>query len=221
MSVTDKFVDSFEDKKDSLKWHLKFNSITNALYIPYWWIMRRERGNDFPYYFPDEGKFVEKTADRFTEFLDDAINAHETERNRDGDYRKTMVERFKWVLTNFHYYANDTMANLYFNRQLPNRDYQRVKQTYNQICLAFLAYNTLSGVCLIALNNYAFKTRKVSLPLVALASITTMGSMMVNYKLSYHLADRLFGVSVRRMGYGEEVHRYNTHFNRNVDFSFY
>jgi hypothetical protein len=221
MSLTSNISEKIGNKKDLLVWNLKYNSIGNALFMPYWMMMRRERGTEFPYYFPGEAEIVMDGVHSLTERIDDFINCHEMEKNRDGDFGKTLPERFRWVLKNFHIYSNDTMSNLYFTQKLPKADYQRLTSTYNQLSLLFLAYNSLSGIFLISLNNFVFRTRRVSLPMVALASVTTMMTMTCNYHLSYYLFDKTFNMSTRRLGYGELLHPYNSHYNRNLEFTSY
>jgi len=221
MSVTERIRDKISDKKEDLVWNLKYNSIGNLLWLPYFKLMERERGTEFPFYFPGEAEKINKGVERITESFDEFLNCHEMEKNRDGDFEKTLPERFRWIIKNFHIYSNDTMSNLYFTAKLPDRDYQRMKYNYNQLSLLFLGYNSLSGIFLISLNNFVFRSRKVSLPLVALASASTMLTMSLNYHLSYYLFDKLVNISARRLGYGSLVHPYNTHYKRNLEFVSY
>src|SRR5207244_2167945 len=125
MSITDRVVEKLTDSKETFTWFLKYNSIGNLLYVPFWKIMNRERRTEFPYYFPDEAKIVEGGVDHMQESIDNFIHCHEMEKNRDGDFEKTLAERLRWVLKNFHLYSNDTMSNLYFTQKLPACDYQR------------------------------------------------------------------------------------------------
>jgi hypothetical protein len=221
MSITTSLSEKISEKKDLLVWNLKYNSIGNALWMPYWMMLRRERGTEFPYYFPEETRHLVNGVHTMTERIDDFINCHEMEKNRDGDFEKTLTERMKWVLKNFHIYSNDTMSNLYFTAQLPKADYQRLKNTYNQLSLLFLAYNSFTGIFLISINNFAFRSRRVSIPMVAAASVTTMLALTCNYHLSYFLFDKCINFSARRLGYAELLHPYNTHYKRNLEFTSY
>jgi hypothetical protein len=221
MSITNSISDKLGSMKDNFVWQIKFNSIGNALWMPYFMLMRRERGQEFPFYLTTEVSLINKGLHALTESFDDFVNCHEMEKNRDGDFEKTLTERLRWVLKNFHIYSNDTMSNMYFTKKLPARDYQRLKYTYNQLAFLFLVYNTVGGVALIALNNFIFRTRKVSVPLVAVASVSTMLTMTCNYHLSYYLFDSLLNNAARRLGHGSSVHRYNTHFKRNLEFTSY
>jgi hypothetical protein len=110
------------------------------------------------------------------------------------------------------------MANLYFGKKLPLRDYQRLKHVYNQYCLSFLAYNTLSGVFMVMLTNYFFRTRKATLPVVFGASVVAFAGFVLNYKLSYIVTDKLFGSNVRRLGHKNMIHSYGTNYPRNINF---
>ena len=221
MSITSTFREKLTGWKDYMSWWLNYNSLGNLIWMPYWLMMNRERGTEFPFYFPGEADRLSKGVESITERFDEFLNCHEMEKNRDGDFEKTLAERFRWVFKNFHIYSNDTMSNMYFTKKLPDRDYQRLKHTYNQLSIAFLGYNTLSGILLIALNNFAFRSRKVSLPLVALASASTMLTMTCNYHLSYYFFDKFLSISARRLGHGEMIHRYNTHYKRNLEFTAY
>jgi len=202
---------------DYFKWELRYNSIGNWVYYPFWLLMNRERGLDFPFYFNGEKKFVEGKLAVVVEWVNNFVNQHEPERHP-GDTSLTLVKRMKYVAKNFAYYSNDTMSNLYFSEKLPARDYQRLKNTFLHYYLFFLGYNTASGVFLVALNNYIFRTRKASLPLVLLASGLTYAMLYCNYRVSYGLMDSVFAFNVRRLGYGHLVHNYNTYYPRNVDF---
>jgi len=180
-------------------------------------LLQRERGTEFPYYFPAEGKFLQEKLEQATELCNNTINLHESERNR-ADFDQTFVSRFKYVIQNFHYYSNDTIANLYFSEKLPVRDYQRVKSNYNKLFFSWFAYNCATGVFLVALNNHFFKSRKASLPLVLGATLTTMASLAVNYELSYQVMEKLLNVQVRRLGYEHLIHNKGARYPKNVDF---
>lgn len=202
---------------DYLSWDWRNGTFSAKIVTPFFAILRRERGTEFPYYFPSEGKFLQEKLDQATEFCNEFIHVHESERNR-ADFDQTFVSRFKYVLRNFHYYSNDTIANLYFGEKLPVRDYQRIKSNYNLLFFSWFTYNCVSGVFLVALNNHFFKCRKASFPLVLGATLTTMASLGVNYELSYRVLERLLNVQVRRLGYGHLIHNKDARYPKNVDF---
>lgn len=221
MSVTEYVSNKFSYLKDRLCWQFEHNSIVNWLYFPFWWAMRRERGTEFPFYFTEEAAFSLKNLNIAVDYFDNFINYHETERNVDGTENKTFTERLKYVLRNFHYYSNDTMANLYFSTKLPERDYQRAKNFYNHLFASLVLYNTFSGTFLIALNNHFFRGRKTTIPIVALASVTSFAAFALNYKASYCVMDSLFNNYVRRLGHKGLIHSYGGKYPRNVDFIAY
>jgi hypothetical protein len=202
---------------ESLRWEMKHSTFLTMAFYPYVWFMNRERGLDFPFYFPGEKKFIERKLAIFIEWVNNFVNLHEPERYP-GETSLTLVQRIKYVAKNFHYFTNDSVSNLYFSEKLPLRDYQRLKNYYSNYYLMFMVYNSLSGIFLIALNNYLFRSRKASIPLVALSSVTTYFLFSMNYNLSYHVLDGVFNQSVRRMGYSHLIHKYNSHYLRNVDF---
>ena len=205
---------------ERLRWEMKFSSIGNIMFYPYWWFMERERGNDFPFYFPYEKKFVDRKLAILMEWINNFVNLHEPERYP-GDTSLTLIKRIKYVANNFHFYTNDTMSNLFFSEKLPGRDLQRLKSYYNHYYLLFLAYNTTTGMFLVALNNYLFRTRKASIPIAAVASVSTFLLFSLNYHASYYLMDKTFSQSVRRMGYPHLIQECSSHHVRNVDFISY
>lgn len=202
---------------DFICWDWRNGYLTTKLVLPFFMLLRRERGTEFPYYFPAEGKFIQDKLEQATEFFNNFIHLHESERNS-ADFEKTFVSRFRYVLKNFHYYSNDTMANLYFGEKLPVRDYQRIKSNYNKLFFSWFAYNCFSGLFLVALNNHFFKFRRASLPLVLGATLTTMASLGVNYELSYQVMEKMLNVQVRRLGYGHLIHNKGSRYPKNVDF---
>lgn len=202
---------------DYVLWDLRNVSIFSKISLPFHKIMRRERGTEFPYYFPSEGRFIADKLNDITDYLNNFVHLHESERNR-ADFNKTFVERFKFVLRNFHYYSNDTMANLYFAEKLPIRDYQRIKSVYNQLFFSWFGYNCLSGVFLVALNNHIFRCRKTSIPIVLLATASTLALLGVNYELSHQALEKSLNFQVRRLGYEHLVHNKGSRYPRNLDF---
>ena len=221
MSITTPIAEYLNNQYEWAIWFWRHSSFFNLLVMPYWIAMRRERGTDFPYYFPEEAYFIQQLLKKTIEKIDLFVHYHELERNREGDYNKTFAERSTWVSRNFHYYSNDTMANLFFAKKLPQRDYTRVKNLYNNYAVGLLAYNSLSGVALIALNNFFFRSRKTSMPVVFLASLSCTGLIALNFHLSYKVVDSFFNENVRRLGYNGLIHKYGSHYPRNVDFSYY
>jgi hypothetical protein len=202
---------------DYISWDYRNTTLGSKLVTPFFLLLRRERGTDFPYYFPAEGQFIQHKLEQATEFLNNFIHIHESERNK-ADFEQTFVSRFRYVLSNFHYYSNDTMANLYFEEKLPTRDYQRIKSNYNKLFFSWFSYNSLSGMFLVALNNHFFKCRKASLPLVLGATLTSMASLGLNYELSHQVMEKMFNVQVRRFGYGHFIHNKGDRYPKNVDF---
>lgn len=218
MSITDYVRDKLSNYSDSIKWNWTYSSPTTQIFYPFWWLMRRERGTEFPFYFPNEAGLIKYELDLAYGFMDSFIHSHESDRNP-AVHNQTLVNRIKYLLKNFHYYSNDTMANLYFSTKLPLRDYQRLKSTYNQYSALFLAYNTLSGVFLIALTNHFFRSRKTTMPTVLAASVAMFASFALNYRASYFLLDTALSQNVRRLGHKEFIHRYGTQYPRNIEFS--
>lgn len=218
MSVTDYVKDKANGVYDNFKWNMSYASPLTVVFYPFWWIMRRERGREFPFYFPDETAVIHFELDLAYAALDDVVHAHESDRNP-AVHNKTLVNRLKYAIKNFHFYSNDTMANLFFSTKLPLRDYQRIKSTYLQLTGLFMLYNTFSGVFLVALTNHFFRGRKTTLPTVFVASVALFAGFVLNYKASYTLMDSALNNSVRRLGHKELVHRYGGKYPRNIEFT--
>jgi len=220
MSAYEYISEKFNKAYDYICWDLRNVNFITKLYLPFHALLRRERGTEFPYYFPNEGKFVQDKLHQATEFLDEFVHLHESERNR-ADFNQSFVSRFKYVLKNYHYYSNDTMANLYFGEKLPIRDYQRIKSNYNKLFFSWFTYNCLSGVFLVVLNNHLFKCRKTSIPMIFAATLTTMATLGMNYELSYQVMEKILNFQVRRLGYEHLIHNKGSRYPRNVDFFAY
>ena len=217
MTLVEYVEDKAEDWAASIRWHLKYNNVINMMFYPWRRLMHKEKGTVFPYYFP-EAKYIRMGAGELTELLDDFIHNHEPERDTYGSFKKNFVNRLFYVIKNIHYYTNETMSNLYFNAKLPARDYQRLKHTYNQQYFTWFAYNTLSGIFFIASQNYFFRARKTSLPIVLAATMAIMGLFMFNFQLSRYVLEKSFNNSCRRLGYKDLTTYRGTHYPRNIDF---
>jgi hypothetical protein len=202
---------------ETLRWELKYSSIPLKLFYPFWWLMGRDRGTEFPFYFPNERDLVNNALEVIFERLDNFVNIQEPERMK-VDPNITFINRVKYMFYNFHYYSNDTMSNLLYGAELPARDYQRIKSIYNQYSLGLFAYNSLSGVLLVALNNYYFRSRKATLSTVLLATLTTYLLFAANYRISNKVSDNMLGFHVRRLGYSKLIHGYNSSYPRNIDY---
>lgn len=203
---------------ESFKWHLKFSSLFTMMSYPYWWVVQRDRGRDFPYYLVDEREAVVHAVKESVGIIDDFIHNHEPEMDKgEGAYGQHYLNRLKYVFKNFHYYSNETIANLYFQTKLPLGDYQRIKNVYNHYYFTWLGYNSLSGIFLVALNNYFFRCRKVTLPVVFLASLTTFAMISANYKVSECIMNYGLNQYVRRLGYKEHVYSGRS-YPRNIDY---
>lgn len=220
MTAIEYLKEKSKDVYDRLKWEMTQGSIFTKIFYPYFWLMDRERGLDFPFYFPYEKKFVDRKIAILMEWVNNFVNLHEPERYP-GETDLTLIQRIKYVAKNFHLYTNNTMSNLYFSEKLPKRDLQRLKSYYNNYYLLFLTYNTASGIFLVALNNYLFRTRKASITLALAASVSTYVLFSTNYNVSYYLMDKVFSQSVRRMGYAHLIQCPCSHHVRNVDFISY
>jgi hypothetical protein len=217
MSLAEYLENKAKSWSDYIVWHMKYSSVFNLLFYPYWIIMAKEKGTVFPYYVP-QAYYIRKGANFLTEKIDEFIHYHEPERDNYGSFRKNFVERLRYVVTNLHYYSNDTMANLYYSVKLPDRDYQRLKSLYNQYFFTWFGYNTASGVLLIALNNYLFRRFKATIPTALLATSTVVIMLGLNYNVSLNILERVFNNNVRRLGYGNYTTLRGEHYPRNIDY---
>jgi hypothetical protein len=217
MSVIEYLKGKSNNLYERLKWELKYSGPAIWIYYPFNWLMHRERGLDFPFYFNEEKRFTERKLAIFIEWMNNFVSLHEPERYA-GETSLTLINRLKYVARNLIYYSNDTMSNLYYGSKLPTRDYQRLKHSFFQHYLVFFSYNFSSDILLVALVNYYFRNRRASLPVAFVAAMTTFILFSGNYRLSYSVMDKMFSNHVRRLGYGHLIHEYNTDYPRNVDF---
>ena len=217
MSLAEYLENKAKSWSDYLVWHLKYSSVFNLIFYPYWIIMSKEKGTVFPYYVP-QASYIRKGANFLREQIDELVHYHEPERDNYGSFKKNFVERFRYVVTNLHYYSNETMANLYYSTKLPDRDYQRLKSLYNQYFFTWLGYNAASGVFLIALNNYLFRSFKATIPIALFASSTAFLMLALNYDMSRNILESVFNNNVRRLGYGAYTTHRGEHYPRNIDY---
>lgn len=217
MSITESVKQYTKNKWEKFHNELTFGTLPAKIFSPFWWIMERDRGTTFPFYFPGEKETVVKGLDNLMEGLDLAIQNHEPERYS-GEAKHTMVHRLKYVLKHFHIYSNETMANLYFNTRLPKRDYERIENYYNQLYLAFLAFNTVSGVSIVALTNWFYRSKKASIAGVMITSFFAFSLFIVPYYAGYYVMDGFLSQYVRRLGYEQHIARYGSQYPRNVDY---
>ena len=181
--------DKLKKSYNYASWAVHNTYLQAWIQTPYHYILRKERGTEFPFYFQSESKLVHNYLHKCQEFIDDMVHIHESERNN-ADFEQNLPKRFNYVAKNFHIYSNDTMANLYFSEQLPLRDYQRVKSNYNFLFASLFGYNVASGACIVALNNHFFRMRRTSMPLIFLAFVTTGASLGLNYELSSKIMEK-------------------------------
>ena len=217
MSIVEQIEKNLSSWSEYLTWHIRYSSLFNLIFYPYWAIMLKEKGKYYPYYIPGTG-YIRKGAKVVTSYLDDFIHYHEPERDIYGSYNKNIVERIKYVISNIHYYTNETISNLYFSTKLPDRDYQRLKSAYNQLYITWLAYNLSSGIFIIALNNHLFRKVRSTIPMVFLSSVSAFGMFSLNFKLSRNSFETVFNSTVRRYGYNKYTMKRGANYPRNIDY---
>ncbi len=217
MSLIEKLKEKGNKYYERLSWELRYGSPVTWITYPYWWLMERERGLDFPFYFNAEKRFVERRLAIFIEWLNNFVSIHEPERYQ-GDTSLTLIKRIKYVSNNVIFYTNDTMSNLYYSTQIAKRDLDRLKSAYMQMYFMFFGYNMATGIFLVAINNYFFRNKKATIPVAFIASLTTYFAFSINFKISYYTLDRAFSHQVRRLGYRHLIHNANIEYPRNVDF---
>jgi len=91
--------------------------IAFSLLSSYMNFMTIKRYEHMPFYFYPQGQKVVSFEDGVIKFLDHLVDAHEIERNNE-DAKQSFYNRARYVISNFHRYSNDTMANVMFDTKL-------------------------------------------------------------------------------------------------------
>lgn len=73
-----------------------------------------KRYDKMPFYFAPQGADIVALEDRFLNYVDWMVDAHEDARN-DADANRNFYARSVFVTQNFLRYQNETMANLMFD----------------------------------------------------------------------------------------------------------
>lgn len=103
-----------------------YNFSNNAVLQPYFMLfynfMEIKRGDKFPFYIYPGVKEGENLQDRFINFVDMLVDAHEVERNK-ADFKRNFYQRSYYVYDNYLRYQNETIANLMFDTKLDQNQY--------------------------------------------------------------------------------------------------
>ena len=148
--------------------------------------MDLERGSRFPFYtFPWAKKFGSET-DIFINFVDNAIDAHEDERNS-YDANRNFHLRSYYMYDNLWRHQNDTMANLIFSTQIPKNQYDKVQTILStRTTIFYVAASTFHSLSFMSLC-YFFRYRKVTLFPCAIIAGLYQTYFTVTNKLMYKL----------------------------------
>ena len=121
-----------------------------------------ERGNKFPFYVFPTVKQVGEHENVLLDFVDNLVDIHELERNKD-DKSRTFTERFRYVTRNFHRHQNDTVANLMFDTQLTKPQYDKLNSTIAVRYLTYLGTMTALHTAGFTYLCYFFRYRRLTL----------------------------------------------------------
>ena len=125
-------------------------------------IMRLERGNKFPFYIFPNVKKGDGMLDTFLLFVDNLVDAHETERNP-YDANKDFYHRAYYVGTNIFRLQNDTLSNMMFDTQLPKPQYDRMNNAIATRTGYYMGLMTAFHTASLAGISYFFRYRKLTI----------------------------------------------------------
>ena len=146
------------------QWFRDFNnkSYFDPLFNLWWDVMNLERGSKFPFYINPGVKEADTKGNNFLDFLDNLVDIHEIERNK-NDTSRSFYQRLFYVARNLHIHQNDTLVNLMFDTKLSKPQYDRLNRTigvrHTFYLLSMSAFHTIGFTYLC----YFFRYRKLTL----------------------------------------------------------
>lgn len=158
-----------------------------------------------PFYFYPSGVSVVKLEDKFINFLDWLVDAHEEARNP-HDKDRHFYARSVFAINNFLRYSNPTICNIMFDTQALRPQYDRLNSVISQQQTKFyLTAIGLHGTAFMYMS-YFFRYRRVgALPVVAIAGAYTFVFENVNSILYKLLVDKHVLREARSMGLDRHV----------------
>ena len=161
------------------------------------------RYDRMPFYFAPVGTHVVNYEDKFLNYLDWLVDAHEDARN-DADTNRNFYQRATYVWQNFHRYQNETMANCMFDTKAPRPAYDKLNSVVGQQNLVFYGATTLMHGISFTYLSFFFRYRRVGfLPTVAIGTAYYMWFEASNNIMYKVLVDRNVLNTARSMGMGE------------------
>ncbi len=167
--------------------------------------MNIKRYDHMPYYIYPSGVSVVSLEDKFINFLDWLVDAHEEARNP-HDKNRHFYARSVFVMNNFLRYSNPTVCNVMFDTQAKRPQYDRlnsvISQQQTKFYLSAIAFHGLAFMYM----SYFFRYRRVGfLPVVAISVAYTSVFENVNNILYKLLVDRPILREARSMGLDKHV----------------
>ena len=172
----------------------------------YYKFMSIKRYEHMPFYFYPAAKSWISFEDTFITFLDWLVDAHEQERNFDGDRNRSFYQRSIYFYENYLRYQNETVANLMYDTKLRKLEYDRVNSVISrantQYFVTMSAFHTLSFMYL----AYFFRFRRVSLAPAFLISCAYYYFFTKSNNIAYKwIVDRKVVKVTRQLGYEKHI----------------
>lgn len=222
MSLVNYVSDTYRDSKEWLVWHIKYSNPISILTSAYSFLQNLERGTDYPMYTPYFNRIIKGKIREVVAAAANFTRLHESELNLHGKNPISHYRRLEYILTKFHIYSNETMRNCLYYKQLLRSEYYRINTSYNYIAAAWLSYNVVSGVSIIAIVNYLFRKQGKSTPTAALiASVPAFAAIWLNYHASDAVKCYFVNNLVRRLGHADMVCGKFERYPKNVEFRRY
>lgn len=227
MTAINYISDTYQDLKDSIKYHVKFSNPISILTSIKDYFHNIERGTEFPEYLPYVSVFTKHIIDSALNNLANFVRIHEPELNLEGKKDWTYYKRLEYFFYHFHIYNNETMRNIYYMKKIQKSQINRITYNYNVAHFSWLLYNTLSGTAIIALTSYFFKNKtycntfrgKYARPFIA--TIPLYLALYLNYHISDLVKVLVVNNCVRRHGHGDLICRKFERYPKNTEYTKY
>ena len=188
------------------------------LFRAYSWFMEIKRYDKFPFYVYPGSVSISNLEDRLLNYIDFLVDAHELER-RKLSYYQSFYQRSNYVCRNFLYYANDTMANCYFDGRLRDSEYERLDSTMQVGQVKFFGASVLTHITILAYMSYFFRYKRLTkLQTLGVGTLYYQAFSSINNSLYKIFVDKPIIGTTRSMGLEHHIQPNGTFKPRGINF---
>ena len=181
--------------------------------------MSIKRYDKFPFYIYPGAKSVSSYEDKFLNFVDFLVDAHELERNKQ-DSNRSFYQRSGYVYENLLRYTNETVANMMFEVKARKSDLNRIQSVQSIAHVKYFGAMTLMHTSYFMWLCYFFRYKNLKLtPTLIIGAGYYLYFNRVN-KIGYKLiVDKAVIDEARRLGYDRQVQPVGSYRPRQVNFN--